>query len=151
MDTKTTDTQKTDIQTTDKCVIILDDSLPAGLIANTAAILGITLGKERPDIVGPDVSDRSGNLHRGITALPIPILRGDPAMIRALRARLYEPEFDQVVVVDFTHLAQTCGHYREFTEKLSKNDSDDLAYMGIGLCGPKKKINKLTGGIPLLR
>ena len=32
----------------EKCVMILDERLPVGLIANTAAILGITLGKMRP-------------------------------------------------------------------------------------------------------
>ena len=30
----------------EKCVMILDESLPLGLIANTAAIMGITLGKQ---------------------------------------------------------------------------------------------------------
>ena len=29
-----------------KCVMIIDKNLPLGLIANTAAIMGITLGKE---------------------------------------------------------------------------------------------------------
>lgn len=140
-----------DIQQTDKCVIILDENLPVGLIANTAAILGITLGQVRPDIVGPDIPDRSGNIHRGITALPVPILRGDPAMIKELRVRLYDPEFAEVAVVDFSELAQTCNHYREYMEKLARNDTADLTYIGLGLCGPKKKINKLTGGIPLLR
>ncbi len=28
----------------EKCVMIIDEKLPAGMIANTAAILGITLG-----------------------------------------------------------------------------------------------------------
>ena len=30
----------------EKCVMIIDENLPLGLIANTAAILGITLGKK---------------------------------------------------------------------------------------------------------
>ena len=32
----------------EKCVMVIDESLPRGLIANTAAILGITLGKNIP-------------------------------------------------------------------------------------------------------
>lgn len=31
-----------------KCVLVIDENLPLGLIANTAAILGVTLGKEAP-------------------------------------------------------------------------------------------------------
>ena len=33
---------------TEKCVMVLDEGLPPGLVANTAGILGITLGKHIP-------------------------------------------------------------------------------------------------------
>ena len=39
----------------EKCVIVMDEGLPLGLIANTAAILGITLGKTLPEVVGAAV------------------------------------------------------------------------------------------------
>lgn len=32
----------------EKCVIVVDEALPLGIIANTAVILGITLGKTMP-------------------------------------------------------------------------------------------------------
>ena len=38
-------------------------NLPIGIIANTAAIMGITLGKQMPEAVGADVYDRTGNGH----------------------------------------------------------------------------------------
>lgn len=31
-----------------KCVEIIDENLPLGILANTAAILGITIGKQMP-------------------------------------------------------------------------------------------------------
>ena len=37
----------------EKCVMILDERLPLGIMANTAAILGITLGKAMPEISAP--------------------------------------------------------------------------------------------------
>ena len=36
----------------EKCVMIIDENLPLGIIANTAAIMGITLGKQRHEVVG---------------------------------------------------------------------------------------------------
>ena len=30
----------------EKCVMVIDENLPLGIIANTAAIMGITLGKQ---------------------------------------------------------------------------------------------------------
>ena len=102
---------------TEKCVLVIDGTLPLGLIANTAAILGITLGKHLPQAVGPDVRDKSGRAHLGITALPVPILRADRQTLRALRRKLYEPCFAGLIAVDFSDLAQGCGTYSEFTRK----------------------------------
>ncbi len=45
----------------EKCVMIIDEQLPLGIIANTAAIMGITLGKSIPEVVGKDVYDKTGN------------------------------------------------------------------------------------------
>lgn len=41
----------------EKCVIVVDEKLPLGIIANTAAILGITMEMKMPDVVGNDVLD----------------------------------------------------------------------------------------------
>lgn len=136
---------------TEKCVMILDGSLPLGLIANTAAILGITLGKHLPEVVGADVADRDGNAHLGIIEFPVPILRGSAAQLKALRRRLYEPAFSEVTAVDFSDLAQGCKTYSEFVEKMGRAKGEGLAYLGLALCGPKKQVSKLTGSLPLLR
>lgn len=135
----------------EKCVMVIDEKLPLGIIANTAAIMGITLGKERPELVGRDVCDRSGNRHQGIIAIPVPILKGDSGLIKSIRERLYDPEFSDLSVVDFSDLAQGCKTYEEFIEKMSKASGTELNYLGIAICGAKKKVNKLTGNVPLLR
>ena len=135
----------------EKCVMVIDDSLPLGIIANTAAILGITMGKKLPEVVGTDVLDQTGNAHLGIIAFPVPILRGDAARIKTIRERLYDPAFSDLTVVDFSDLAQSCNDYDDFTEKMKSVPGADLNYFGVAICGPKKKVNKLTGSMPLLR
>ena len=135
----------------EKCVMIIDESLPLGVIANTAAVMGITLGKSIPDIVGADVYDSTGKAHLGIIEFPVPILKGDTKSIKAIRGKLYEPEFMDLTVVDFSDLAQGCKTYQEFIEKMKKVSETQLSYLGIAICGAKKKVNKLTGSIPLLR
>lgn len=37
--------------------VVYDEELPLRIIANTAAIMGITLGKAIPEVVGADVRD----------------------------------------------------------------------------------------------
>lgn len=134
-----------------KCVMLIDEALPLGIIANTAAILGTTLGKRLPDIVGTDVVDKDRNAHLGIVEIPVPILKGNAQLIKEIRERLYESEFQELLVVDFSNVAQGCTDYDDYTIKLSKTTQSELQYFGIALCGSKKLINKLTGSIPLLR
>ena len=128
----------------EKCVMIIDENLSLGIIANTAAIMGITLGKKMPEIVGTDICDRTGNRHLGIIEFPIPILK-------AIREKLYEQDFSDLTVVDFSDLAQGCKTYAEFIEKMKRAAETDLNYLGIAICGAKKKVNKLIGSMALLR
>lgn len=134
-----------------KCVMILDEHLPLGIIANTAAIMGITLGKKMPKIVGCDVYDSTGNKHLGIIEFPVPILKGNTEIMKTIREKLYSPEFSDITVVDFSDLAQGCKTYDEFVEKMKVIPETELNYFGLAICGTKKKVNKLTGNIPLLR
>ena len=111
----------------EKCVMVIDENLPLGIIANTAAIMGITLGKQ------------------------VPILKGNVEVIKSIREKLYEPEFSDLTVVDFSDLAQGCKTYDEFIEKMKDVPETELNYYGVAICGAKKKVNKLTGSMALLR
>ena len=135
----------------EKCVMVIDENLPMGIIANTAAIMGITLGKQMPEVVGADVYDGTGKEHLGIIEFPVPILKGNAELIKSISERLYEPEFSDLTVVDFSDLAQGCKTYEEFIEKMKGVSEEELLYFGIAVCGAKKKVNKLTGSMPLLR
>ena len=89
----------------EKCVIIVDENLPLGIIANTAAILGITMGMKMPDVVGKDVIDSDGNPHMGIIQFPVPILKGNTEILKSIRTKLFDPQFSELTVVDFSDLA----------------------------------------------
>lgn len=135
----------------EKCVVIIDEKLPLGVIANTAVILGITMGMKMLDVVGKDVFDKNGNIHSGISQFPVPVLKGSDKIISNLRNRLYDDEFSELAVVDFTELAQHCKTYDEYVSRMARCENEDLKFMGLAICGNKKKINKLTGSMPLLR
>lgn len=139
-----------DMQNT-KCVMILDETLPLGLLANTAAILGITLGKEIPGAVGEPVASRNGEKHLGVITCPVPILRGTPESLRILREKIASPEYRELIAADFCDVAQSCNTYPEYIGKMANTLEEDLRYFGVALCGSKKLVNKLTGNLPLLR
>lgn len=135
----------------EKCVMVIDETIPLGLIANTAAIMGITLGKVMPEIVGANVTDQTDNAHLGLITFPVPILKGTPEAIKAIREKLLQPDFAELTVVDFSDLAQSCLTYEDYTARMAETPESALQYFGLAICGAKKKVNKLTGSLPLLR
>lgn len=134
-----------------KCVMVIDAELPIGVIANTSAILGVTLGKLVPEQVGDDVVDATGKTHLGIISIPIAMLKGNKGSLKELRKQLYCLEFSDLIVVDFSDVAQCCQKYSEYFAKAASVLEEDHNYFGIAIYGNKKKVNTLTGFLPLLR
>jgi hypothetical protein len=139
------------IEEENKAVLIIDSELPTGIIANTAAILGITLGYKHQCIIGEDITDASNQSHLGITNIPIPVLKGTKSLIKELLAEIKSKYRNDVTVIDFSKTAQLSTDYDDYTIKAKNLASDEFEYLGIGIYGPKKILNKLTGSIALLR
>ena len=129
----------------EKCVIVVDEELPLGIIANTAVILGITLGKTMPEAVGPDVIDQTEKSHLGIIKFPVPVLKSSAEKLKYIREQLYQDDFHDLLVVDFSDLAQSCKTYDDFIQKMTQVPESALKYFGLAICGSKKKVAKLTG------
>lgn len=89
--------------------------------------------------------------HLGIVTIPVPILKGNRENLRELREKLYTSYYDDMIVVDFSDVAQSCNIYSEYLQKASTISEADYTYFGLAICGNKKKVNKLTGSMPLLR
>jgi len=136
---------------TTKCVIVLDEKLPLGILANTAAVLGVTIGKRLPDLVGENVLDASSREHTGVVTVPIPVLKTSGEKLRELREKFFESDPGKTLVVDFSDVAQSCKTYEEYKEKVSKVTEAGHNYFGLALCGDRKTVNRLTGSLPLLR
>jgi hypothetical protein len=134
----------------DKLAIVIDRALSGGLVANTAAVLAMSLGSRLESVIGPDLKDADGSLHRGITTLPIPVLVADQDEVKQLRRRAHDSA-DDILLVDFTDCAQRSRTYDDYTERLAASGEEELSYLGIALFGPRKAIQKLTGSLPLLR
>ena len=132
-----------------KCVIIVNQDLPIGLIANSCAVLSLTLGKEVEGILGEDILDKSGLLHKGITRQVLPILKTNLKNLTTLWKAAKAKE--DVLVVDFSNVAQRTKTYKDYANQLAETNSEDLRYFGIAIYGSKKAVNSLSGSLPLLR
>ena len=120
----------------EKCVMVIDEELPTGIIANTAGIMGITLGKNSPKQWGRMYRPER-KVPSGIIAIPVPILKASKEKLKELRLKLYEPSFSELTVVDFSNVAQSCNDYDEFTSKAAQTDGDSFQYFGWASAAPK--------------
>src|SRR5437879_4644843 len=83
----------------------VDGARPRGRAMNAAAVLALSVGHAYGrSVLGPDVKDRDGQVHRALTAAPLPILKADWHVLREIVGKvLADPE---VFLVDFTTVAQ---------------------------------------------
>ncbi|MBZ0321962.1 DUF2000 domain-containing protein [Enterococcus casseliflavus] len=135
----------------EKCVMIIDEQLPIGLVANTAAILGVTLRKLYPEGIGEDIYDSTGNKHLGIVNFPIPILKTNKEQLQTIRESISQQSDQDVTIIDFSDVAQITNSYEQYRQTLESIAPEKLAYFGICLKGKKKLINKVAGSLPLYR
>ena len=89
----------------------------------------------------PDLRTRDG--------MPTGAIYGLLNMIQGLLNE-YQPEY---LVVAFDRPEPTFRHeaYADYKANLAQTSADELTYLGIAICGPKKLINGLTGQLGLLR
>lgn len=134
-----------------KVAVVVDGALPSGLAANTAAVLMLSLGHRVGSLIGPDLKDASGSTHPGITTTPIPILTASAEQMKQLRTTALEDAGGELLVIDFTNCAQRTKTYDDYANLLGSTADDDLTYLGVALYGPRKRVRRLTGSLPLLR
>lgn len=133
-----------------KCVIVIDQALPLGQIANTAAVLALSLGKRFPEMIGADLVDSEGHVRLGITTHPIPVLKSTVDDLRALREKCkpFEPE---LTVIELISATGTTRSYADYADALRQIPADELTYRGLVLCGETRCVNRFTGSLGLLR
>lgn len=133
-----------------KMVIVLDESLPVGLLCNTSAVLSLTVGQKVEGLIDRDLVDKSGEKHAGITNQTMPILKTSQANLKTIqeKAKLLGEE---LFVVDFTDAAQTTRSYADYEAKLKSKTTDELVLLGIALIGNKENVTSLTGNLGLLK
>lgn len=132
-----------------KCTIVIDEALAIGLAMNAASVIGISFGKTFENLVGPDLSSGDGVRYPGVIYAPLPVLRAPNATIQALLNSAGDDE--EVYSMPFSALAQSCRTYDEYGERISAVNSEHIELVAIGLVGPKKKITRLTGNLPLFK
>lgn len=132
-----------------RCTLVINDQLSPGLAMNAASVIGISFGRTVENLVGPDLQSADGVNYPEVIYAPLPVLlAGDDYVQRLLKIA---SEDDEIYAMPFSALAQSCRTYEEYGERISPVASQQIELVAIGLIGPKKKISRLTGNLPLYK
>ncbi|MEK8169624.1 DUF2000 domain-containing protein [Streptomyces sp. M19] len=147
----TTDEIRTDLSTRDarlKWVVVVDPALPAGLVANATACLAAAVGKALPNCWGPTGRTPRAPYTRAALGGLLGAVRPGGADRRAARQAAAK---EGLLVVDMPEAAQTSRVYDAYLESLAATPGADLRYYAVSVVGPRNKVDKLVGRLPLLR
>ncbi|KUO77500.1 MAG: hypothetical protein APF77_02940 [Clostridia bacterium BRH_c25] len=134
-----------------KCVIVIDMDLPVGVIANTAAALGVSLASKIEGLTGKSLIDMNGRRHEGVTNIPIPILTMLKEELKDKYDEILEKGDQEIIIIGFNDVAQKSLNYSDYEIKLASTSKDRINFLGLCIYGPKRKVNKLTGSLKMLR
>lgn len=131
----------------DRCVMIMDKTLPSGHLANAIAVIALTVGQRHPVLVGEPLIDASGFSHPGLIPIGIPMLCAQQLELVGIRQTAIENGCD---VVDFPVEGQQTKNYEEFVEMTAQIRPEEMKYTGIAIIGQKKVINKIVRRLEML-
>ncbi|PRY64324.1 uncharacterized protein DUF2000 [Glaciihabitans tibetensis] len=131
-----------------KWVIVVNDSIPAGRAVNAAICAAGATVAGVGGLLGPGATDGEGTWHPGLPWVGCSILVADSTTLRAIRAKgeAHEGTF----VADMPSAAQETRVYDDYVNALGSSDSDGIEYLAVSLVGPKNRIDKIVGRLPLM-
>lgn len=131
-----------------KWVIVVDAALPAGRAVNAAVCVAAATQARVTGLLGPDALDGAGETHPGLPWSGCAILAAPGERLAALRAKAAAR--DDVFVAGMPTIAQSTRVYAEYLDQLAARPGDEHAYLALSLFGPRNRIDRLVGGLPLL-
>lgn len=135
----------------EKVVIVLAAGLDAGQAANASACLAAGLAARQATWAGRALRDADGMLSSAISHLPIIVLSADEARMAQLRGRLSLPVPDDAGMALFPAYAREIHQAAEYWARHRQTSHRDQPLLGVGLAGPRRWVNALTGSLPMLR
>jgi hypothetical protein len=131
-----------------KWVVVVLDSLPPGRAANAAICVAAATSRSVDGLLGPDAVDADGSTHPGLPWIGCSVLSADAATLAAIRAKAESSE--GVHVAAMSELAQSTRVYDEWLAGMAESGAADLQYYAVSVVGPKNRVDKIVGRLPLL-
>jgi hypothetical protein len=131
-----------------KWVIVVLAGLDAGRAANAAVCVAAATAVGVPGLLGRAALDGEGSVHPGLPWAGCSILAADADALRAIRAKAAAHE--GTFVADMPAAAQHTRVYDEYLESVNATTADGISYYAVSIVGPRNRVDKIVGRLPLL-
>jgi len=131
-----------------KWVVVVDESLPNGIAANAAICTAAATATRIPGLLGPDAVDGENSIHPGLPWAGVSVLRASAEQLGGIRVKAQASE--GVFVADMPAAAQLTRVYDDYLRTVAGASSGDLPYYAVSVVGPRNRIDKIVGRLPLL-
>jgi hypothetical protein len=131
-----------------KWVVVVDRDLPPGRAVNAAICAAAATQSAVTGLLGDDVTDAEGTMHPGLPWTGCTVLAADTAALRVIRAKA--ASYADTFVADMPAPAQETLVYADYQATMGKTAADDLDYRAVSIVGPRNRVSKIVGRLPLL-
>lgn len=130
-----------------RAAIIVDDSMPTGLLANAVSCITTGLFKDQPDAYGPAI-DGADCTFVPITQIAILIFKKADHDLHALLENAKQSGCRYML---FTYEGQSTTSYEQYIERVQGKSAKDLKVIGLGVIGDDAVVKAFSKGLELLR
>jgi len=129
-----------------KWVVVVDQSLPPGRAANAAICVAAATTSGVDGLLGPAARDATGSDHPGLPWAGCSVLSASADQLAQIRAKAATSL--GVFVADMPAAAQHTRVYDEYLSEVARTDAP--RYYAVSVVGPRNRVDKLVGKLPLL-
>ncbi|KQY47294.1 DUF2000 domain-containing protein [Cellulomonas sp. Root137] len=129
-----------------KWVVVVDESLPPGRAANAAVCVSAATSSGVDGLLGPTARDATGSDHPGLPWAGCSVLSASADQLAQVRAKAAASL--GVFVADMPASAQHTRVYDEYLAEVATADAP--AYYAVSIVGPRNRVDKIVGKLPLL-
>jgi hypothetical protein len=131
-----------------KWVVVVNGDLPPGRAANAAVCAAAPTVAAVPGLLGTDVADAEGTMHPGLPWVGCTVLVADSATLRTVRAKAASSR--DTFIADVPAAAQSTRVYSDYAAALGKTLAEGMDYCAVSIVGPRNRVDKIVGKLPLM-
>ena len=129
-----------------KIAYIVRDDLATWQRLNVVAFLATGIASAAPEILGQPYIDALGRQYGNMSGQPMLIFEGGLEKLQVVHRKALERE---VTIIPYIHAMFATGYDEANREVFMAADAENLDLVGLGIRGPKKRVDKVIKGLSL--